>query len=291
MLDSSSSAGSISATLQIENNDGLEAGQTMQALMQIQHEFEANPTLRAHVDLHVMVQPHGTKRSRLQVGRNVARLFSRSPYVMHTPIRVLWLAPLTMDDTKRDLLDQGQVLVVPTFAFPPHRYSTEQPSFPTTREQVIEWVDADRIGLMDYHWELNGGPTNYDQWEVASEPYMVVDYDYHYGPIYITTKEDHPWCEERFEDQLPACVYATYLNGADFWVLPDTFVIRSGQEPENHLPYAERVIQDGMYKNYRIEQCAFYARQFDQLQVYNTERGTHVKQECAKALKNEKIIQ
>lgn len=34
-------------------------------------------------------------------------------------------------------------------------------------------------------------------------------------------------------------MYTTYLNGAEFYVLNDVFVVRSGQEPENYLSYAE----------------------------------------------------
>ncbi|KAI8061071.1 hypothetical protein BC940DRAFT_310751 [Gongronella butleri] len=289
--------GSISATIQIENNDGMGSGQTMEGLMRIHHAFEAAPILQQHVDLHIIVQPRGTKRTRLQAGRNLSRLFSRSQYVMHTPIHVLWLpnqAAVANDDTKRQLLDEGDALVVPTFAFPPNRHYQENPidTFPTTKEEVINWVDEGQmgLGLMDYHWPLNAGPSNYQEWKTSDEPYMLGDFDYHYGPIYITTKENHPWCEERFEDQLPACVYTTYLNGAEFYVLNDVFVVRSGQEPENYLSYAERVLQDAMYKNFRIEQCAFFARQFDQHHLYSTERATHVKLECAKALQHEKII-
>ena len=48
-----------------------------------------------------------------------------------------------------------------------------------------------------------------------------------------------------------------------------------------------------MYKNYRIEQCVFYARQFDQAGIFDTDRAKHVQEECAKSLgslRKEKII-
>lgn len=48
-----------------------------------------------------------------------------------------------------------------------------------------------------------------------------------------------------------------------------------------------------LYKNFRIEQCVFYARQFDQQGLFETERAKHVQQECAKSLgdlKKEKMI-
>ncbi|KAI8096571.1 uncharacterized protein BX664DRAFT_324290 [Halteromyces radiatus] len=284
--------GSISAAIQIEAKDGLNSGHAVQVLSRLRREYETRPALQKYVDFHVILLPEHTTRIRLQAARNLARLFSRSQYIMHTPIHVLWLPSsisLSTNTATMERLDQGDALVVPTFAFP-RRNNVQTNVFPKDRDGIIDWVDAGRMGLLDYHWPLNFGPSSYDDWRVASEPYLVTEYDYHYGPVYITTKENHPWCEERFDDQLSACVYATYLNGANFYVLHDTFIIRSGQEPENRLTDGERMIQDGMYKNYRVEQCAFYARQFDQHGVYDTNRASHVKQECAKALRKENIV-
>lgn len=42
-------------------------------------------------------------------------------------------------------------------------------------------------------------------------------------------------CEERFMDEPSACLYSTYLNGANLWVLPNDYIVRTGQEPENKL--------------------------------------------------------
>ncbi|CAO3594141.1 unnamed protein product [Absidia cylindrospora] len=282
--------GTISATIQMETKDGLNSGQAVQALSRLRREYESRPMLGKYVDVHVILLPEHTTRIRLQAARNMARLFSRSPYVMHTPISLIWLPlSLSLAPSSFELLDQGHALVVPTFAFP-KRNHIQRDVFPTERDGMMEWVDAGRMGLLDHHWPLNAGPTSYSEWREATEPYLVTEYDYHYGPVYITKKDDHPWCEERFDDQLPACVYTTFLNGADFYVLHDAFIIRSGLEPENELTESERMIQDTMYKNYRIEQCAFYARQFDQQGVYDTERASHVKQECIKALRKEKIV-
>ncbi|KAI8339172.1 hypothetical protein BC941DRAFT_512395 [Chlamydoabsidia padenii] len=290
--------GSISAVIQIETKNGLNSGLAVQALSRLRREYETRPSLGKYVDMHLILLPPQSTRIRLQAARNMARLFSRSHYIMHTPIKTLWLpsfdsvlppASTLQGAPLIDLLDQGNALVVPTFAFP-RRANVQTDVYPDDRDGIIEWVDSGRMGLLDHHWSLNAGPTSYNEWREATEPYLVTEYDYHYGPVYITTKEHHPWCEERFDDQLPACVYTTFLNGADFYVLHDAFIIRSGQEPENELNEAERLIQDGMYKNYRIEQCAFYARQFDQQGVYETERAIHVKQECIKALRKENIV-
>ncbi|KAI9302351.1 hypothetical protein BJ944DRAFT_167455 [Cunninghamella echinulata] len=285
--------GSISAVVQIETKDGFNSGQAVQSLMKLRREYETRPSLQRYVDIHVVLVPHlKNTKTKLQGARNLARFFSRSTYIMYTPIHLLYIAPIELNDMTKEILDRGDALVVPTFAFPPRTYNKEQDmqSFPTKKDGLIEWANQGRIGILDYHWTINFGPTSYMEWKVANEPYLVTDYDYHYGPVYITTKDNHPWCEERFDDQLPACVYTTFLNGADFYVLHNDFIIRSGTEPENYLTTAERAIQDGMYKNFRIEQCAFYARQFDQYGIYDTEKASHVKQECAKALRKEKIV-
>lgn len=46
-------------------------------------------------------------------------------------------------------------------------------------------------------------------------------------------------CDERFSDEPSACLYAIYLNGADLWVLPQDYTVRTGQEPENMLTQEE----------------------------------------------------
>ncbi|CAO3633447.1 unnamed protein product [Cunninghamella blakesleeana] len=281
--------GSISAVVQIEAKD-FNSGQGLESLMKLRMEYQTRPSLRKYVDIHVVTFPNShTIKTKLQGARNLARFFSRSTYIMYTPIDLIYIAPIELDPVAQHYLDKGDALVVPTFAFPRRSY-IDYTIYPKTKDELIEWANQGKIGILDYHWNLNFGPTNYMGWVEATDPYLVTDYDYHYGPVYIITKENHPWCEERFDDQLPACVYTTFLNGADFWVLPNDFIIRSGIQPENHLTDGERAIQDGMYKNFRIEQCAFYARQFDQYGIYDSERANHVKQECAKALRKEKIV-
>lgn len=42
-------------------------------------------------------------------------------------------------------------------------------------------------------------------------------------------------CPERFADNEAACLFASYLNGADFWVLPDDFMIQLEPKRGNDL--------------------------------------------------------
>lgn len=61
--------------------------------------------------------------------------------------------------------------------------------------------------------------------------------------------------------------------------------MRSGQEPANSLVTPQQKRAEGkIARKYRIEQCVFYARQFDQDGIFETEKANHVKQECSIAL-------
>ncbi|KAI8149398.1 hypothetical protein BJV82DRAFT_504824 [Fennellomyces sp. T-0311] len=269
-------------------------GAIIQHLNAIRREYETQAMLSRHVDLHLIVRPSNgdpVVHGGFQDSRNLARLFSRTENVAHVPVTTLWISDLTTAaKTYSERLQSGDVLIVPTFGFPKNAITDE---YPTTKSDIVEWVDDKRMGLLDYHWKLNDGPTSYDTWRDAVEPYLVPEYDYHYSPIYIAARDDHPWCEERFADEPSACLYSIYLNGANLWVLPNDFVVRTGKEPEKKLSFEESKLQVPMYKNYRIEQCVFYARQFDQAGIFETDRAKHVQQECAKALgslRKEKII-
>jgi hypothetical protein len=46
-------------------------------------------------------------------------------------------------------------------------------------------------------------------------------------------------CSERFADNGAACLYATYLTGANFWVLPHDFVVRVKEQQQTLLSSTE----------------------------------------------------
>ncbi|KAL0080174.1 hypothetical protein J3Q64DRAFT_1753038 [Phycomyces blakesleeanus] len=304
--------GPISVTLQVPTEVGLSPSAIVGRLLRIKDEYEAEAVLKKHVDIHLVLRPTQENQPSLggfQEARNIARLFSRSEFVVHVPIKTQWISDLAKSvQTYASLLRDGDLLVVPTFAHPAvaniddinglsaansaaaaaaaaiQAHAPQGFDWPFDKETLLDQVEEGRIGLLDYHWGLNEGPTSYEEWQAADTPYLVTDYSYHYGPVYISTRKGHPWCEERFEDALPACIYSAYLAGADLWVLPNDYILRTGQEPENTLSGEARKIQLQLYKNYRIEQCVFYARKFDQSQEFGSERSSHIKQECTKVI-------
>lgn len=214
----------------------------MQQLTDIRNDYETTVALRRYVDIHLILQPGGlTEDGQIiatgsyQESRNLARLFSRTEFVALVPVTTLWMTDI-METVKKHLtiLRRGDLLILPTFGFPNYE-GVETDVWPTDKETIVEWVEEGQLGLLDYNYELNNGPSSYVSWKDAKEPYLVPTYDFNYGPIFISTRLYHPWCEERFEDHVPTCVYSKYLAGAKLWVLPNDYAIRTGQEPANTL--------------------------------------------------------
>lgn len=104
------------------------------------------------------------------------------------------------------------------------------------------------VALHDLSWDVNRGPTNFPLWrKMNGDPrlqeesetggglglglkgavgggnqlYRVTDYDLHYAPNVVVSKQGQPWCTERFDNNKAACVYQMYLAGSELWVLPD----------------------------------------------------------------------
>lgn len=286
--------GPISAALLVPSTENINDPLSIQQLTEIRHNYETTLALRRHVDIHLVLQPGGLVEEGdeqviaaggYQESRNLARLFSRTEFVALVPVRTIWMTEIA-DSIKQYLhiLRKGDILILPTFGFPNYE-GVDTDFWPTDKQSIIEWVDEGQMGLLDYNYELNNGPSSYATWKEAKDPYLVPNYDFNYGPIFISTRLNHPWCEERFEDHVPSCLYTKYLAGAKLWVLPNDYAVRTGQEPANSLNTPQqRRIQNQIAKKYRLEQCVFYARQFDQEGIFETEKANHVKQECTIAL-------
>ncbi|KAI9483372.1 MAG: hypothetical protein EXX96DRAFT_140394 [Benjaminiella poitrasii] len=292
---------SISATLLVPS-ENIHDEYAIQQLTKVRQMYETTVALRRHVDIHLVLQPsiqslseNATFTGGYQEARNLARLFSRTDYIALVPVSILWMTDIQRSFRHHlHLLQEGHLLIIPTFGFPYYNVDDEidHDTLPRDKQTTVEWVEEGKMGLLDYHYELNNGPTSYSTWKEAREPYIVPTYDYQYGPIFISSKTNHPWCEERFEDNMASCLYTTYLAGADLWILPNDYVIRTGHEPADTLyTPQQRKIHNRLAKRYRMEQCVFYARQFDQYGTFD--KAHHVKQECSKALlslQKEKMI-
>lgn len=188
--------GPISATLLVPSSKEIHHEESVDILTNIRHLYETKMNLRRHVDIHLIFQHQQDEDNHVlgyQKARNMARLFSRTDYVTLVPVHILWLTSIASSFKNYiHLLQQGDLLILPTFGFP-LLYDQDVNTWPTDKQTIIEWVDSGELGLLDYNYELNNGPTSFSTWKDAKEPYLVPNYDHKYGPIYISTKLNHPW--------------------------------------------------------------------------------------------------
>lgn len=199
--------------------------------------------------------------------------------------------------------------------------------------------DGPIFGLFDRTWDLNKGPSNFALWRrTAMDPqlevagaglgvdgdvggghsvYRVDNYELHYAPLLVHSREGHPWCNERFDRNQAACDYAAWLTGAEFWVLPDewVFTLEAVETPEPALTPAERLrvcvvnlilfatwfrmtsrsfgffvhaqqdsIESRLYTKYHAEACMHYGREFLSKGMWEKERAKHLRAICGKVL-------
>ena len=249
--------GPISAALLVPTTKDVNDDLSIQQLTQIRNYYETTLALRRHVDIHLVLQPGGLTEdgqvitsSGYQESRNLARLFSRTEFVALVPVQTIWMTEISESIKKyQHILRGGDLLILPTFGFPNYE-GVDTDNWPTDKQSMIEWVDEGQMGLLDYSYELNNGPTAYSTWKETKEPYLVPNYDFNYGPIFISTRLHHPWCEERFEDHVSSCLYTKYLAGAELWVMPNDYAVRTGQEPADSLNIVQvkhRTMVEGVF--------------------------------------------
>ncbi|GAA94586.1 uncharacterized protein L969DRAFT_89664 [Mixia osmundae IAM 14324] len=169
------------------------------------------------------------------------------------------------------------------------------------------------FALYDREWAANRGPSNWQLWRKArtdprladsaesgggqslgvngtigggSHLYKVTDYDLHYSPHLVISREAQPWCTERFQTNQAACVYQMYLSGAELYVLPDewAFTLEPVQgESSNTMDEADRIktsISSRLYTKFHQEACMHYGRGFLSLDQWQSDRATHLRFMC-----------
>jgi hypothetical protein len=215
--------------LHVQNEDELAA---------IQRDYENTPELVAHVDIHVTVVP-GARFNVLMprnAERNLARLLATTDLILDLPIGVIPATDLrkTLDNNKERLsalLKAGDLVAIPTFKFK----STSRTDIPTAKNVLVHGLKDQTIVLDDKHWKENEGPTDLESWMDASDLYPVEKYEFHYEPVVIESKSVQPWCSERFLDSRAACIFTSYLEGNEIWVLPDDFMIQLPHEQHKQV--------------------------------------------------------
>jgi hypothetical protein len=159
--------------------------------------------------------------------RNLARIYSQTKHVLDGLTNIEFATDLRSTLIKNrvkyaDLLEQGDMLVVPTFQ---STVTIDAASYPKTKKDVLNMIKNNQMALYDAYFDLNQGPTDLEAWEKATSPYIVNNYVMQYEPIVIQSKTVQPWCSERFVDRRSACLLESYFSGNDFIVLDHDFAI------------------------------------------------------------------
>lgn len=226
--------GPISATLHVSSKFD------KNVLLSIESEYKSKPELFENVDLHLVETPNGIEKMAsimvpVNVERNLARIYARSDHVSDVPFNIVIATDLRQTLQKNQakytqLLNQGDMLVIPTFKFD-NEQQLSQIQIPQTKKELVGLVEGEHLlGLYDSNFDLNQGPTEFNKWKKANNLYAVTEYTMDYEPIVIQSKTVQPWCSERFVDKKSACLLSSYLAGNDFFVLPNDFAI---QKPSN----------------------------------------------------------
>ncbi|KAI7901618.1 velvet factor-domain-containing protein [Cokeromyces recurvatus] len=275
--------GPISATLHVSTNEK----ETIKSKME--YEYKTKPELFRHVDIHLIETPERIEKGAsiivpLNVERNLARIYARTRYIAEIPTNVFLNSDFHQNwiQNKKEythLLSQGDMLVIPLF-----KMMNDSKIPPTIKNELLA---DNNIALHYTHFELNDGPTEIEKWKEAQDIYKVTQYRMDYEPIVIQSKDTQSWCSERFVYKKSACLLPSYFAGNNFFVLPNDFAI---QKPEHEqmtaISYLDKVIEKRLYAKFYWEQCVFQGRQLDALNLWETKKSAHIRQQCSRVIQN-----
>lgn len=274
--------GPISAAIHV-NDDS-----TKQTILNDLHAlYEANPDMGRYVDIHLVTDRFDRQ---FNMWRNVAKFFARTDYIMMLDVDFHLCTDFRKslrEHTKlMDILREGKgAVVVPAFEYLLEEDGEDWRTFPTTKEGLVDIVQAEKIDMFHIGWTRGHGSTNYTKWYESKDPYMVTDYNYSYEPYVIYKKEGSPWCDERFIGygaNKAACLYEIYLAGIDYWVLPGDFLIHQTHHYPEDTRAKERKYNKRLYDYFREEVCLRYARIMISAGLWETSTADNLKKECTK---------
>ncbi|KAK4054922.1 hypothetical protein OIV83_000846 [Microbotryomycetes sp. JL201] len=274
--------GPVSATVHVSESSSNSA--LLQSLDKL---YNSSPAMKKYVDIHLVYDPFDRQ---FNMWRNVAKFFARTEYVMMLDVD-FWLCTdfrsrmLASKEIMKRLQGGLAAFVVPAFEFHKQSDGVDPQTFPATKEDLIELVEADKIGMFHKSWAPGHGSTNYTRYYAAQpgEVYRVQGYTHSYEPYVVFKKEGTPWCDERFigyGGNKAACLYELYLSGVSFYVLPDDFLIHQSHAYAEKARKHERTYNRKLYTDFREELCFRYLNHF--LDDFGTPRTKNLAQECKK---------
>ncbi|GAA5864453.1 hypothetical protein JCM3774_005132 [Rhodotorula dairenensis] len=274
--------GPVSATVHLTR--GKAEDEMLRALDKL---YTGSPVMRKFVDVHLVYDSFDRQ---FNMWRNVAKFFARTEYIMMLDVD-FWLCT----DFRSRMLDSPEIMdrlrgglaafVVPAFEFHKQSDGVDPSTFPSTKEELVELVKNDKIGMFHKSWAPGHGSTNYTRYYDAApgEVYRVQGYTHSYEPYVIYKKEGSPWCDERFigyGGNKAACLFELYLSGVSFYVLPDDFLIHQSHAYAEKARKHERKYNRKLYTDFREELCFRYLNSF--LDQIESPRAKNLALECKK---------
>ncbi|BGP12834.1 hypothetical protein JCM10213_008096 [Rhodosporidiobolus nylandii] len=274
--------GPVSATVHV--TDGKSHGEMLASLEKM---YTSSPLMKKYVDIHLVYDNFDRQ---FNMWRNVAKFFARTEYVMMLDVD-FWLCT----DFRTRMLESPEIMarlkggmaafVVPAFEFHKQSDGVDPLTFPSTKEELLQIVQEDKIGMFHKSWAPGHGSTNYTRYYAAKpgEVYRVQGYTHSYEPYVIFKKEGTPWCDERFigyGGNKAACLFELYLSGVSYYVLPDDFLIHQSHAYAEKARKHERRYNRKLYTDFREELCFRYLNLF--LDQIESPRAKNLANECKK---------
>ncbi|GAA5923175.1 glycosyltransferase family 49 protein [Sporobolomyces koalae] len=274
--------GPISATVHVSDASG-----HSELLRSLDKMYTSSPMMKKYVDIHLVYDSFDRQ---FNMWRNVAKFFARTDYVMMLDVD-FWLCT----DFRQRMLESTEIMdrlkgglaafVVPAFEFHKQSDGVDPLTFPSTKAELLQLVQDDKIGMFHKSWAPGHGSTNYTRYYEAQpgEVYRASGYTHSYEPYVIFKKEGTPWCDERFigyGGNKAACLFELYLSGVSFYILPDDFLIHQSHAYAEKARKHERKYNRKLYTDFREELCFRYLNSF--LDEIETPRAKNLANECKK---------
>jgi hypothetical protein len=94
----------------------------------------------------------------------------------------------------KQLLTSGKaVFVLPAFEFSKNSVQLSASSYPSDKKSLMPYLNRKEIGMFHGKWKRGHGPTNYDLWQTATEPYKITEFNYNYEPYVLMKRDGLPW--------------------------------------------------------------------------------------------------
>ncbi len=131
-----------------------------------------------YVDGHVIIDQF---ERQLNYWRNVARLFAKTDYILAIDADFALMTDfkksIQQDPNIMDALRKGKAaFVLPALEFVGQVENTTIDAFPTTKEQVVQYLNEGYLEAFHGRWNRGHSPTNLKKWTKTNDIYKVMSF-------------------------------------------------------------------------------------------------------------------